>query len=142
MEESFHHLLLITQSLFQKKVVAKAGEQGLLPGQAKFLEYLETHDGCEQKILGEVFYLEAATVTGVLQRMEQCGLVERRSRDGNRKSNYVFLTSKGRAACIQVKELFSDYEQLAFEGITPEQKEQFQEILQKILKNLVKEGTV
>lgn len=142
MEESFHHLLLITQSLFQKKVVAKAAELGLLPGQSKFLDYLEGHDGCEQKVLGEVFHLEAATVTGVLQRMEQCGLVERRSRDGNRKSNYVYLTSKGKNACIQVRELFSQYEHLAFEGISPERQEEFQEVLQIIYHNLVKEGNV
>ncbi|MGI5894134.1 MAG: MarR family winged helix-turn-helix transcriptional regulator [Candidatus Merdivicinus sp.] len=140
METTFHHLILTVQNTFQKKIVSKAAESDLLPGQSKFLDYLEDHDGCEQKILGEVFHLEGATVTGILQRMEQNGLIERRSQNGNRKSNYVFLTEKGKAACTIVRNIFAEYERCAFSGISSAEQEFFLEILQKIYQNLTKEA--
>lgn len=50
MDNSFHHCLLLAQTVFQKQVVLEAAEQGLLPGQSKILDYLLSHDGCEQKV--------------------------------------------------------------------------------------------
>ncbi len=140
MEQSFHHLLLITETLFQKKVVGQAAEMGLLPGQSKILDYLQEHDGCEQKALGQVFCLEAATVTGILQRMEQAGLVRRQVREGNRKSQYVYLTPSGREAAVQVRQLFSSCESSALEGLSPEQIRQLLELLAQIYQNLTKEA--
>ena len=96
MDHSFHHCLLLAQTVFQKQVVLEAAEHGLLPGQSKILDYLLSHDGCEQKSLGEAFHLEAATVTGILRRMDEAGLIKKRVNEGNRKSQYVFLTEKGK----------------------------------------------
>ena len=53
MEKSFHHLLLLAQTVFQKQVVLEASAQGLLPGQSKMLDFLLEYDGCEQKLLGK-----------------------------------------------------------------------------------------
>ncbi len=142
MQNGFHHLLLIAQTLFQKKVVTRAGELGLLPGQSKILDYLDNHDGCEQKSLGEIFCLEPATVTGILQRMEQSGLIERRIQNGNRKSNYVFLTEKGKTASAAVRDIFRECETEALAGISEPERALFLEILQKMGQNLTKEANL
>ena len=140
MQNGFHHQLLVAQALFQKKVVAQTCMLGLLPGQSKILDYLDSHDGCEQKSLGEIFCLEPATVTGILRRMEQAGLIERRGKSGNRKSNYVFLTEKGKTAAAAVKEIFRECETAALESVSEAEQALFLEILQKISQNLTKEA--
>lgn len=139
MEHSFHHRLLLAQTVFQKQVVLEASACGLLPGQSKVLDYLLDHDGCEQKILGEEFRLEPATVTGILKRMEEAGLIERRMLDGNRKSRYVYLTEKGRyAAEHTVRPILSGWEEKALMGLTEQEREILLRGLEKIYENLTK----
>lgn len=139
MEKSFHHLLLLAQTVFQKKVVLEAAECGLLPGQSKILDFLADYDGCEQKLLGQKFHLEPATVTGILKRMEESGLIRRQTLAGNKKSRYVFLTEKGRElALFTVRPIFVAYEAKALEGLSKEEKEILCRGLEKIYENMMK----
>ena len=89
MDHSFHHCLLLAQTVFQKQVVLEAAEAGLLPGQSKILDYLLSHDGCEQKALGEAFHLEAATVTGIL-RIPVCLFDRKGKKDGCRNGTSYY----------------------------------------------------
>lgn len=139
MEKSFHHLLLLAQTVFQKQVVLEASEQGLLPGQSKILDYLADHDGCEQKILGQKFHLEPATVTGILKRMEESGLIRRQTLEGNKKSRYVYLTEKGKEAAVStVRPIFSTCEAQALAGLTEEEQEILCRGLERIYENMMK----
>ena len=139
MEKSFHHLLLLAQTVFQKQVVLEASEQGLLPGQSKILDYLADHDGCEQKILGQKFHLEPATVTGNLKRMEESGLIYRQNLEGNKKSRYVYLTEKGKElALFTVRPIFSVCEAQALAGLTEEEQEILCRGLERIYENMMK----
>lgn len=139
MDNSFHHCLLLAQTVFQKQVVLEAAEQGLLPGQSKILDYLFSHDGCEQKALGEAFHLEAATVTGILRRMDEARLIEKHVKEGNRKSQYVFLTEKGRKMAAEtVRPIMKSCEERALDGITEEEKAILLKGLQKIYENMTK----
>ena len=127
MDNSFHHCLLLAQTVFQKQVVLEAAEQGLLPGQSKILDYLLSHDGCEQKVLGEAFHLEAAR------------LIEKHVKEGNRKSQYVFLTVKGRKMAAEtVRPIMKSCEERALDGITEEEKAILLKGLQKIYENMTK----
>ena len=100
---------------------------------------LAEHDGCEQKTLGTVFHLEAATVTGILRRMEEAGLTERRIREGNRKSQYVFLTEHGKKVVQEiVQPILYGAETKALEGFTEEETERLIEYLRRIYCNMTK----
>ncbi|MBM6828268.1 MarR family transcriptional regulator [Anaerotignum lactatifermentans] len=139
MEKSFHHLLLLAQTAFQKQVVLEAAAQGLLPGQSKMLDFLAEHDGCEQKVLGQKFHLEPATVTGILKRMEESGLICRQLMEGNKKSRYVYLTEKGKRLALEtVRPIFSACEAKALEGLSGEEQEFLREMLEKIYENMMK----
>lgn len=50
---------------------------GLSPGQPKILHYLLTHDGCMQRELADSCDIEPATVSRLLDKMEEDGLVRR-----------------------------------------------------------------
>jgi len=136
METSFHYLLLMTQTIFHKMVLAEAATIGLSPGQPKILEYLKHYGGCEQRVIGEACNIEAATVTGILSRMEVAGLIERKQLEGNRRSLHVFLTEKGEAFSGRIDDVFKKIEETAFSNIAANDQKEFLATLAKIYGNL------
>ena len=95
MDESFHYLLMAAQGLFQRAVMGELSQSGLTAGQPKVLDYLGLHDGSMQKHIAAGCQIDPATLTGLLGRMEEKGLIERRSQNGDRRSLYVYLTEAG-----------------------------------------------
>ena len=79
MEESFHYLLMASQSVLHKRLLANLRDTGLTIGQPKVLEYLAGHDGASQIEIARACHIEAATLTSVLNRMEEKTLIERRT---------------------------------------------------------------
>ena len=49
MDKSFHYMIMVNQSLFQKKVLDALSPYKLTAGQPKVLDYLGKHNGCIQK---------------------------------------------------------------------------------------------
>ena len=96
MDTSFHYLLAASAALFQRKVMAGLSDSGLTAGQPKVLDYLGLHDGSMQKDIAAGCQIDPATLTGLLNRMEEKGLIQRRVQPGDRRSFHVYLTEQGR----------------------------------------------
>ena len=99
MDDSLHYLIMANQMLVQRGLLERLKETGLTIGQPKVLDYLKEHDGSNQKEIARACFLEAGSLTSILNRMEEKGLVERRMLNGNRRSFHVFLTENGRNVC-------------------------------------------
>ena len=137
MDKSFHYLSMINQSLLQRKALKRLTELGLTPGQPKVLDYLALHDGNIQKDIAYGCQIDPATLTGILERMEEKGLIERHILKGNRRSSYVYLTESGREKAKMVADKFVEIEESVFEGIDKEDRELFMNIFYKICCNMV-----
>lgn len=137
MNHSFHYLIMINQSLFQKKALSSLVEIGLTPGQPKVLDYLGRHNGSIQKDIAYGCQIDPATLTGILLRMEEKGLVERHMMNGNRRSSYVFLTEMGREKDTKVSKIFLEIEEEIFTGIGQKEREQFMSVFYKICCNMI-----
>lgn len=136
MEQSFHHLLMSGYMLLQKRMLAKGKDAGLTMGQPKVLDYLGSHDGVSQRQIAAACCIEPATLTSLLNRMEERGLVERRTLHGNRRTFYVFLTELGRAMQRQVAADFAELEETAFRGVPDEERETALRVLERVCGNL------
>lgn len=123
MDESFHYLLMAAQGMFQRAVMAELSKAGLTAGQPKVLDYLGLHDGSIQKHIAAGCQIDPATLTGVLGRMEEKGLIERRSLNGDRRSLYVYLTAEGREKQKLVRQTMERLEHTALSGLTPDRRE-------------------
>lgn len=139
MQNSFHHKLMRTHFAMHRKIMSRAKALGLTSGQPKVLEFLSESDGVEQKTIAENCDIERATVGSILDRMEQSGFIERRRRDGNRRSIYVYLTDKGRAAAAEMERIFSESEEQAFCGVEGG-AENVNAVLDKVYDNLCEQG--
>lgn len=137
MDESLHYLIMANQMLVQRGLLERLKETGLTIGQPKVLDYLKDHDGSNQKEIARACFLEAGSLTSILNRMEEKGLVERRMLNGNRRSFHVFLTESGKKNQKLVEEMFAEIEKDALAGISSEEFEAFMAVYQKIYENLL-----
>lgn len=136
MDKSFHYMLMAVQAHFSRMIMEESDKVSLTTGQPKVLDYLLLHNGSIQKDIAAGCCIDVATMTGILSRMEDKGLIERKNKNGNRRSLYVYLTEKGEKTAEQMKGIFSRGEDAAFSGISDEEKESFLETLYKICENL------
>lgn len=137
MDDSLHYLIMANQMLVQRGLLERLKETGLTIGQPKVLDYLKEHDGSNQKEIARACFLEAGSLTSILNRMEEKGLVERRMLNGNRRSFHVFLTENGKKNQELVEEMFAEIEKDALDGISSEEFETFMEVYRKIYENLL-----
>lgn len=139
MEISYHYLLMANQALLQKKLLTELTDTGLTLGQPKVLDYLKDHNGASQKDIASGCHIEAASLTSVLNRMEEKEIIERRMLNGNRRSLHIFLTETGQELQSAVEQSFRSLEDKAFQGITQDERTQFMKTFIKIYDNMVKE---
>ena len=136
MNSSFHYLIMAEQAMVQKALLARIKGSGLTLGQPKVLDYLKDHNGSSQKEIARGCHIEAGSLTSILNRMEEKGLVERRMLHGNRRNSYVFLTEKGEELRNLVTESFESIENEAFRGISEADRQQFMKTFSRIYENL------
>lgn len=122
MDQSFHYLLMAAQGMFQRAVMGELSKAGLTAGQPKVLDYLGLHDGSIQKHIAAGCQIDPATLTGLLGRMEEKGLIERRSQDGDRRSLYVYLTAEGWEKQKLVRSVLTRMETQVLDGLAQEHR--------------------
>lgn len=135
--KSFHYLLMAGQSIYQRRVMDRLRDTELTSGQPKVLDYLKNFDGATQKEIADACFLEAATITSVLNGMEAKGLIIRKRLNGNRRSYHVFMTEKGKVLQKKVEEIFLQLEEETFRDIPEEKRAEFLQIFSKIHKNML-----
>ncbi len=137
MELSYHYLLLLNHSIYQKKMYEAIENLKLSIGQPKVFDFLKDHDGCIQKEIAVGCQIEPASVTSILLTMEKRGFIERRSINDNRRSHYVFLTEEGKRIANLVREAMLKVEEQVLENFTTEEKEILIKLLKKANYNLL-----
>ena len=136
MDTTLHYLTMANQMLIQKRLLERVKASGLTLGQPKVLDYLKDHDGVSQKEIAAGCFIEAGSLTSILNRMEEKGLIERRMLNENRRTFHIFMTESGKKSQKLVEEAFVEIEEAAWKDISPEEAEAFMKIYYKIYSNL------
>ena len=139
MDTSLHYLTMANQMLIQKRLLERVKVSGLTLGQPKVLDYLKSHDGASQKEIAAGCFIEAGSLTSILNRMEEKGIIERRMLNGNRRSYYIFLTESGKKLQKLVEQGFSKIEKEVWDGISDIERDAFMKTFLKINENLSKQ---
>ena len=106
MELSFHYMLMTNHLVLQKKLMNSLRADGLTLGQPKVLDYLMEHDGANQKEIAQACHIEPASLTSILNGMEEKGMIERKMLHGNRRSMHIFVSPKGRQLQKSISDAF------------------------------------
>lgn len=136
MDYSFHYLLMAAQALFQRSVMAELNGSGLTAGQPKVLDYLGLHDGSVQKSIAAGCQIDPATLTGLLNRMEEKGLIRRCNEQGDRRSLHVYLTDQGREKQQEVRQTLERQTQMVLAKLDETQRAQLLDSLFQICSSM------
>jgi len=91
---------------------------GIGSSQAAVLIYLGFHDNCSLSELADGVGRNNSAITGLVDRMESSGLVERKSGSTDRRSKTVNLTDTGWVLRQKVTDGFRDFNDRLSRGMT------------------------
>ena len=129
--------------LVRERMDARMSRFGMTPAQTHVLLHLRQNGGqMPQRELLDSLKVKPSTVTGILDRMEEQGLVERTVSGADARQRLVALTPAGLEREEQVKQCFLDAETLIARGLTKEEAETLRGLLERVIHNLEEDRTV
>ena len=137
--DTIHHQLLLAFSRSNHAMTSRIRAFGLMPGQPKVLEFVAENEGCLQRDIARACAMDRATTTGLLARMEEAGLVERRPKAGDRRALEVWLTDAGWAAAERVAVCGAEVDAIAHADMSAEERETLSRLLARVIDNFAAE---
>jgi DNA-binding MarR family transcriptional regulator len=105
-------------------------------GQALLLCTIVRQDGMTQSEIADLLSVQGATVTNMLQRMEESGwVIRRRDPDDNRLVR-VYATDTGRTKEQDITTALEHLQEKLFEGIPEAQRSVIRQLLQQMMTNI------
>ena len=115
---------------------ARVSRYDVTPAQTHVLLYLQQHGGrVPQHELAEFL-----RVNGVLDRMEEKGLVRRSVSGSDARRRFITLTEKGAEQQALFQQSFLDVEEAMVRGFTQEERETLCALLDRVIQNLKEES--
>lgn len=108
----------------------------LTRSQWSVLAHLLRTDGIQQKELAEQMEITAITLTGLLDRMEREGWVERRADPVDRRAKRIYLTEKVVPVTKELRSLAREVRKSALQGLSDAEQQQLMSLLIKVRSNL------
>ena len=96
------------------------------------LNTLMEDDGLSLSEIGKRVSIDKPAVTGIADRMEKDGLVERRRTSQDRRVIQLFMTEKGRALAEKTEGIATQIDQKLVNVLTPAEVSQFRHMLNRI----------
>jgi DNA-binding MarR family transcriptional regulator len=122
----------LTQSIFNYKLK----ELEISSGQYDFLLVIAKNEGMSQKDLGEMLYVEKSSTAKAVRKLLDKGYIFKEQAENDKRYDALYLTEKGRAAAVLVKDAFAEMIEVLSKGIPDEQIKQTVEVLKKVIGNL------
>ncbi|KVE27356.1 MarR family transcriptional regulator [Burkholderia singularis] len=119
MDHRLVYLLNVGQRRLHRWTQARTAAGGVTAAQAGLLFFLGKHDGSLMSEAAAALDLGAPGMSGLADRMERAGLVERRLDELDRRAARLWLTAGGRAALKRAKAGLAELNARLTEGFTP-----------------------
>jgi DNA-binding MarR family transcriptional regulator len=104
----------------------------LAPPHAGILRVLGLEDGLSQQVLGEKLGVFPSRLVGLLDHLEQRGLVERRHNPADRRSHALALTAAGRDTLERIGQIARTHEEALCAALDDADRAQLAEFLRRI----------
>ena len=127
----------------RERMDARMSRFGMTPAQTHVLLHLHQSGGqLPQRELLDSLKVKPSTVNGILDRMEEKGLVERTVSGTDARQRLVALTLAGRKREEQVKQAVLEAEALIVRGLTKEETDTLRSLLERVIQNLEEDRMV
>ncbi|WP_301109760.1 MarR family transcriptional regulator [Sporosarcina sp.] len=140
MIESEIRLLLQTIAIQTRKNYAQQLRQlDLHIGQELALFHLWEQEGLTQSQLRNKMGSEASTVSNMLRKLEQDGIVYRTNEGPDHRISNVYLTEKGKQLKVPITKIWEEHEKQMLQGISNEELGTLRNVLYQMKENLTGE---
>lgn len=127
-------LLSVSQNKVFKYFSKLLEEYGVTPAQYGVLNCLWKEGQLSPKQIGEMVYLEAPTVSGILDKMQKAGLIERSVDPNNRRNVLVTATSKSNSIKENIESATINLNTMVLQNLSDNE----QNVLKKALETIIK----
>ena len=128
--------------LFRERADARMANCGVTPLQAHVILHLNFCGGSlSQMELGRHLRVKPSTVNGILDRMEEKGIIRRTADKNDQRQKRVSATEKGREMKELVRNAFQDAEAAMARGLRPDEAETLRSLLGRVIENLEEDRT-
>jgi len=134
--DTIGYLIRHAHRAFVRSLTTGLLEHGISPPQWSALRELWKEDGYSQVELAQRIRVEKASLTSVLDHLENRGLIRRARSGKDRRRSNVYLTDTGRAFERLLVPAAIAANRKALTGIAPEKLAVFREVLDQLLRNL------
>lgn len=105
---------------------------GITPIQSLLLRFLAEEDAVTATVLAKKSELDMATLTGILDRLEGAGIIERKANPEDRRSLLICLTSRGREMAEKAGEIIIKANREFTRDLNEEERKKILNILTKL----------
>lgn len=137
-KKKLREILFQIELLKRRKVQRFLMDIGLTPGQgqARILAYLSSHSSVTQKEIADSCMLDVTTMSRVLNKMEEMGLISRQRDPGCRRAYQIGLTEAGRQKAEEVNRGFESLEEMLCRELSGEEISSMTAGLEKVKESL------
>ena len=107
---------------------------GLNLSQLKIINILEEKKELLQTELSDACLIDKPATSRIVNKMSDCGLIQKSSKKDNRKNIYVSLSESGKKLADKIKEKLKSLKLKCFEKLEEKDKNMFFNLLEKTLK--------
>jgi MarR family transcriptional regulator, organic hydroperoxide resistance regulator len=132
------HLVPQVCRMHHTRSQALFGSIGLHRGQPFLLSVLWKEEGLAHSELAARMHVTPATITKMLQRMEDSGFVHRQPDPDDQRVSRVYLTEHGRVVRQRVADMWQTLENETFAGFTSEERDALAGLLSRVRSNLMR----
>ncbi|MGY4305262.1 MarR family transcriptional regulator for hemolysin [Bradyrhizobium sp. USDA 4369] len=131
---------LFTLGELQRLVRAYADKEaarfGMTRAQWAVLAKVERNEGMKQSELAEQMEMQPITLTRLIDKLAEAGLIERRDDDTDRRVNRLYLKKAARPLLAKLAVLRAELTGTALQGISPAEAERLMTHLEAIKENV------
>lgn len=137
LDRNLGFLLHDVARLMRKRFEQNARELGLTRSQCQVLAHLARNDSIQQGALAEILEVEPITLTRILDRLEQAGLVERLAHPRDRRIRLLRLTEAAHPLLDEIFAIGALTRSEAMEGVADEDRDRLFDTLSRMKANLI-----
>ncbi|MDD4715083.1 MAG: MarR family transcriptional regulator [Oscillospiraceae bacterium] len=130
--ECINYLLTTAQHAVFQRMSERLAEYDITPGQYGILNCLWTRKSVTPKEIAKTLCLETSTISGVMDRMQKKGIIDRLVSKEDRRCVEVTITKKGKELEAPVLKAVEDVNHEVMEKFTPQEQALLKDCLRRI----------
>ena len=142
MTETIGFLLNDTARLYRRAFNARTRDSGITALQWRLITYLRRHEGIRQGPLAELIEVEPITLSRMIDRLAEAGLVERRADPADRRAWQLHLTPRANELLSGIRQIAETLTDEAAEGLSEDERDQLIALVERVRSNLSRRACV